>query len=175
MSAPVWRLFVRTVWPRTLQREIALNALSANFTDRQSFMLVLVGPPRTGKTSIIRHLMNLLGDYAIDAPYGALSLDALPPHVAHHVQARRLILVDGWMYSEKPLPVDLPLVLITHDLPKEGQVKLRQSIKVIRCNGDIDAIAAARAQLTPQVWETEKESVMASMSDRATRWLQHNA
>lgn len=93
---PRWDAFLAAVWPDALVRAWALRVLSIALTGYPDAALpVLYGRERSGKTSLVEMLVEVLGSYAHAASPKLLSpQDNSHPEIIYDLKGRRLSFID---------------------------------------------------------------------------------
>lgn len=183
-------------------REWALDVLAACFTGyADALMPVLLGETRLGKTFLVNLLTSVLGDYGGVMAGDLLKADArLHGSFTLKLKGMRLAFVDeapgkgkasqehlkkitggGKMEGNKMRenPVEFTpthtLVLATNAAPELTDPALRARARMIRFEGDRDAVRAAATALGRSVssrqWKGEMPGVLARMMARAAAWL----
>jgi P4 family phage/plasmid primase-like protien len=199
---PAWDAFLATVWPDPEVRAWALRVLSIAFTGYPDAALpVLLGVTRSGKSSLITLIMDVLGTYAHAADARILAgAENTHASVIYALKGRRLSFVDegprkGHLATErlKQITGGAPLTgnamrsnpvtfLPTHTLvmstnpenePQISDAAMRARIRIIPCDGDLEAVRRAREALTPAVWAAEAPAVLAAFMREAAGWLAH--
>lgn len=201
VPTPFWDAFLTSVWPDPEVRAWALRVLSVAFTGEPDEVLpILQGKRRRGKSQVVVLLMNLLGTYAIAAdPRLLASADNSHASIVYALMGRRLAYVDegpregrwaqerlkqitggapltGNRMRENPVTFNPThtLVLTANDEPVLTDPAIRARVRLIPCNGDREAVRAARAAIgstSGPVWRAEAPGVLAYMMREAGRWL----
>lgn len=198
IPTPAWDAFTAAVWPDPEIRAWALRVLSISLAGYPDAALpVLYGSERTGKTSLITLLVNALGTYAHAAdPRLLAGAENTHASVIYALKGRRLSFIDegprrGHVATERlkqltgggaltgnamranPITFNPThtLIMSTNDEPQISDAALRARMRVIPCEGDQDAVRAARGAITPAVWTAEAPGVLAAMMAQTSAWL----
>lgn len=198
VATPAWDRFVATVWPDPEIRAWALRVLSVSLAGYPDAVLpVLHGPERSGKTSLVSLLIELLGTYGIAADPRLLSgADNAHASIVFALKGARLAFIDegprrGHLASERlkqltgggkltgnemrMSPITFApthtLVMTTNDDPPITDPALRARMRVIPCEADKALVRAARQAISPAVWTQEAPGVLAAMMRETAAWL----
>lgn len=198
VPTPAWDAYIATVWPDPEVRAWALRVLAIAATGYPDAALpVLYGSERTGKSATVALLMDLLGTYAHAAdPRLLAGADNAHASVVYALKGRRLSFIDegprkGALATERlkqltggaaltgnamranPITFNPThtLVMSTNDEPQIADAALRARMRIIPCEADREAVAAARLAITPAVWADEAPGVLAMVMREAAMWL----
>jgi P4 family phage/plasmid primase-like protien len=197
VPTPTWDRFIAQVWPDAEVRAWALRVLSIALTGYADAALpVLMGEGGSGKTSTVELLMSVLGSYAHAANPKLLSGEQSHDSIIFALKGRRLSFIDegpregrwaqerlkqltgggqltGNAMNQNPITFrpTHTLVLTTNDEPMLNDEAVRRRIRLIPCHGDVSAVRAARAAITPKVWAAEAPGVLAMFMAQTARWL----
>lgn len=198
VPTPYWDKYIQTVWPDEGIRAWALRVMSIAFTGYADAALpVLYGPERTGKSSFVSLLVDLLGTYAHAADPRLLSgAENAHASVIYALKGKRLSFIDegprkGHLATERlkqltggaaltgnamrTNPVTFhpthTLVMTSNDEPQITDPALRARIRALPCDADKKAVKMARESLTPDIWRVEAPGVLAFMIQEAAAWL----
>lgn len=205
VPTPRWDAFVAAVWPDAEVREWALNNLAIGLTGHSPrVMPILYGDTGKGKTQVVSLLCNLLGTYGQQVDGRLIGRTEPPGHVVARLKGLRLAYLDeaAPVDHERVERVKMltggagaltadakyldaftwdpthTLVLTQNRTPELTDDALRDRAQVILCDGDYEAVSAARKALGPVngntisgVWAQEAPGVLAAMMARAAAWL----
>ena len=197
-ETPLWDQFLEAVWPDPEVRAWALRVLSVSLAGYPDAALpVLYGPERTGKTSMVQLLVQLLGTYGHAAdPRLLAGADSTHASVVYALKGRRLSFIDegprrGHLAAERlkqltgggsltgnamrANPVTFnpthTLVMTTNEEPTVTDGAIRARMRVIPCESDTEMVRRAREAITPAVWRREAPGVLAQMMAQCAGWL----
>lgn len=198
VPTPAWDRFVATVFPDPELRAWALRVLSVALAGYPDAVLpVLYGPERTGKTSLVQLIIDVLGTYAHAADPRLLGgADNVHASVVYALKGRRLSFIDegprrGHLAAERlkqltgggaltgnamrSNPVTFApthtLVMTTNEEPPVTDPALRARMRIIPAEADKAAVRAARKAITPAVWAAESPGVLAQLMAECSAWL----
>lgn len=200
---PLWDAFLAAVWPDPAVRAWALRVLAVTLTGYSDKALpILLGPTNRGKTQVIALLMSVLGSYAHAADPRLLSpADRSHASIVYALKGRRCSFIDeapksgqqaqerlkqltggaeltGNRMAENPISF-LPTHTLILTANPESEPRLtdgavRSRVRLIPCEGDPEAVRAARAAIGPvtsAAWRAEAPGVLAMMMAQAALWL----
>lgn len=198
---PLWDRFLASIWPDPEIRAWALRVLSVSLTGYSTeVMPVLWGQRDRGKTAVVVLLMDMLGTYAISASpkllnHGDTSHETIVydlkgsrlafidegPRSGHLAQERLKQLTGGARLKGRQVNRDgiefeptHTLVLTSNDEPTLTDPALRKRVRLIPCEGDIEAVREARKALGALhngPWRAERPAVLAQLMREAAGWL----
>lgn len=153
----------------------------------------------THNTSLVALIMSLLGSYATAADSRLLmSADAAHASIVYALKGVRLAFIDegpregklatsrlkqltgGGELTGNPMrgnPIQftpthtLILTCNPEETPTLQDQALRRRLRLIPCEGNADAVGAARAAITHAVWRAEAPGVLAQLMHHAAQWL----
>lgn len=196
-ATPAWDAYLSAIWPDAAVRAWALRVISVALTGHPDAALpVFYGPERTGKSSFVSILIKLLGTYAHAADPRLLGAANAHASIVYALKGRRLSFIDegprrGQLATERlkqltggteltgnamnQNPITFApthtLVMTTNDEPLLTDAALTARMRIIPCEGDQDAVRAARQALTPAVLEREAPSILAALMRETAAWL----
>lgn len=201
VPTPLWDRFLAAVWPDPEVLAWALRVLSIGFTGVPDAALpILLGPQRRGKSQVIHLLMSVLGSYAISADPRLLGAgDNTHASIVYALMGRRLAFIDegpregrwaqerlkqltggtaltGNEMRQNPVTYNPShtLALTANDEPPLTDPAVRARVRLIPCEGDEQAVRAARAAIGDTdgaAWRAEAPGVLAQMIREAGRWF----
>lgn len=198
VATPRWDRFLAAVWPDPELRAWALRVLSIGLTGEADAALpVLYGPARSGKTSAVQMLVQLLGSYATAANPKLLSGgEGAHDSIVYELKGRRLAFIDegprrSHLAVERlkqltgggPLtasakyqaPVTFSpthtLVMTTNDEPSLVDPALRARVRLIPCDADEQVVRPARLALLGNGLREEAPGVLAALMREAADYL----
>src|SRR5690606_22443141 len=199
VPTPHWDRFLAAVFPDAELRAWALRVLSVSLAAYPDAVLpVLYGPERTGKTSLVHLIMNVLGTYAHAADPRLLGgADNAHASVVYALKGRRLSFIDegprrGHLAAERlkqltggaaltgnamrsnPITFEPThtLVMTTNDEPPVTDPALRARMRIIPCEADQGEVRAARRAITAAVWAEESPGILAALMRECAAWLE---
>lgn len=201
VPTPLWDAYLAAVWPDAEVRAWALRVMSITLTGYPDAAVpVFYGPERTGKSSFVSLVIRLLGTYAHAADPRLLGSANAHASIVYALKGRRLSFIDegprrGQLATERlkqltggteltgnamnQNPITFApthtLVMTTNDEPVLTDAALAARMRIIPCEGDQDAVRAAREALTPAAWEWEAPGVLAAMIRESAAWLEHRS
>lgn len=198
---PLWDAFLASVWPDPEVRAWAVRVLAIALTGYPDAALpILLGETRRGKTQVVALLMDLLGSYGVAAdPRLLASADQSHASITFALKGSRLAFVDegpregkwamerlkqltgggqltGNRMRENPVTFEPThtLILTANNEPTLTDDAIRARVRLIPCDGDLEAIRNARLAIGPlhgAAWQQEAPGVLAAMMREAARWL----
>ena len=198
VPTPRWDAFLRAVLPDPEVRAWALRVLGVALTGYADRALpIFWGDHGRGKTQLVVLVMSLLGSYAHAADPRLLSNpDGTHASIVFALKGRRLSFIDegprrgeqaterlkqvtgGGDITGNPMrgnPVSFTpthtLVLTSNPPPGVTDEALRSRVRLIPCEGDVDAVRRARAAITGEAWQQEGPGVLLSLMREAAGWL----
>jgi P4 family phage/plasmid primase-like protien len=195
---PRWDAFVAAVWPDSEVRAWALRVLSVALTGYPDAVLpVLYGRERSGKTSVVEILVEVLGSYAHAASAKLLSSqDNAHPEIYWDLKGRRLSFIDegpkrGHDATERLKQItgggsltgramqknsltfkpSHTLVMTTNDEPQLTDPALRARIRLIPCDAAESVVRPARIALLGNGLTAEAPGILAAMMREAAGYL----
>jgi P4 family phage/plasmid primase-like protien len=200
-ETPLWDTFLSAVWPDAELRAWALRVLAIALTGYADRALpILLGETGRGKTQVVSLLMATLGTYAHAADPRLLGgVDKTHASIVYALKGRRLSFIDeaprdshagqerlkqltgGGELTANEMnrnPITFrpthTLILTANDAPMLTDPAVRSRARLIPCEGDPDAVRAARAAIghvQGHAWLREAPGVLAAMMREAALWL----
>jgi P4 family phage/plasmid primase-like protien len=198
VPTPLWDAYLAAVLPDPEVRAWALRVLSVAITGRADAVLpILWGKERSGKTSLIEMLIEVLGSYAHAANPKLLNAqDNSHDAIIYALKGRRLSFIDegprrGHDATERlkqltggaPLegramranPVSFKpshtLVMTTNPEPSLTDPALRARVRLIPCNSDEADVRPHRIRLLGRALHAEAPGILAALMREAAAYL----
>ena len=199
-GTPLWDAYLAAVLPDPELRAWALRVLAISLTGYPDAALpILLGEPGTGKTSLIKLIMSVLGTYAHAADARLLADSNSHASIVYALKGRRLSFIDegprrgrwaterlkqltgggeltGNRMRENPITFSPThtLVLTANDEPQLTDEGLRRRVRLIPFSGDPAEVRARRAAIGPvggAAWRREAPGILAALMREAGLWL----
>jgi P4 family phage/plasmid primase-like protien len=197
-ATPRWDAFVAAVLPDPEVRAWALRVLAIGLTGHADAALpVLYGTERSGKTSLIEMLVEVLGSYAHAASPRLLSAqDTSHPEIIWDLKGRRFSFIDegprrghdaterlkqltgGGSLTGRPMransvtfPPSHTLVMTTNDEPHLTDPALRARMRLIPCNATESDVRPARLALLGVALAEEAPGILAALMRETAGYL----
>lgn len=198
VATPLWDAFVAAVWPDPDIRAWALRVLSVAITGYPDAALpILYGRERSGKTSLVEMLLDVLGTYGRPANAKLLGDNKDHDTIVYELKGARLAFIDegprkgydaterlkqltgGSKLTGRPMranPIAFTpthtLVMTTNNEPQLTDPALRARARLIPCNTDEVVVRPLRqALLDAAVLKAEAPGILARMMREAALWL----
>lgn len=201
MPTPLWDAFLEAVWPDPELRAWAIRVLSIALTGYADRALpILLGDTGRGKTQVVALMMSVLGTYA-HAANPKLLAPSVNEHdtIVFDLKGRRLSFIDeapseakagqerlkqltgggeltGRRMNQDPVTFapTHTFVLTANDEPTLTDPAVRSRVRLIPCEGDPEAVRAARAAIghvSGPAWRAEAPGVLAALMREAGGWM----
>lgn len=198
-ETPAWDAFMEVVFPDPDVRAWALRVLSIGLTGHpDAAMPILHGPARSGKSSVLKLLVGLLGTYGISANPKLLSpSDNSHDAIIYQLKGARLAFIDegpkpGAIAAERlkqltggaqltasqkgadPIVFEPThtLAMTANEPPPMTDLALVARYRLIPCDVPEEAVKPVRERLAdPVVWRAEAPAILAMMITECARWL----
>lgn len=198
VATPRWDAFTAAVLPDPQVRAWTLRVLAVAMTGHADAVLpVLYGRERSGKTSLIEMLVQVLGSYAHAANPKLLSSgDTSHDAIVYDLKGRRLAFIDegpkrghdaterlkqltgGGSLTARPMranPITFrpthTLVMTTNTEPALTDPALRARVRLIPCDTAEGDVRPARVALLGSGLRTEAPGILAAMMREAAAYL----
>lgn len=197
-GTPRWDAFLSAVWPDPEVRAWALRVLSIALTGYADAALpILYGPERSGKTSLVEMLVEVLGSYAHAAsPKLLSSQDMSHPEIVYDLKGRRLSFIDegprrghdaterlkqitgGGSLTGRAMRANSvtfkpshTLVMTTNPEPHMTDPALRARIRLIPCDATESNVRPARLALLGTALREEAPGILATLLRETAGYL----
>lgn len=197
VPTPRWDAFVAAVLPDPEERAWSLRVLSVALTGYPDAVVpVLYGRERSGKTSLIELMVQVLGSYAHAANAKLLGDNKDHDAIIYDLKGRRLSFIDegprrghdaterlkqltgGGSMTARPMkgnPVTFrpthTLVMTTNNEPHLTDPALRARMRLIPCNSPEAVVRPLRAALDAQALRAEAPGILAALMRETAAWL----
>jgi P4 family phage/plasmid primase-like protien len=197
VPTPAWDAFLLGVLPDPEVRAWALRVLSVALTGYPTAVVpMLYGRERSGKTSLIEFLLQIVGSYGHAANAKLLGDNRDHDAIIYDLKGRRLSFIDegpkrghdaterlkqltgGGSMTARPMngnPVTFApthtLVMTTNNEPTLTDPALRARVRLIPCNAPEDTVEPLWAALNGYTLTQEAPGILAAMMREAAGWL----